>query len=368
MLYRVIGLMSGSSLDGLDIAYVHLLETRGKWNFEIMNASCTPYTDLWKQRLKEATTLNAKDYLYLHSDYGKFTGELINSFIADHQLSHQVHLIASHGHTTFHDPAKQMTAQLGDGAVIAAITGLPVVSDLRAMDIALKGQGAPIVPVGEKLLFEDCNMFLNLGGIANLSFHKPNNITSKEVIAFDVCPCNRVLNMLAEKKGLEFDNEGHIAAAGNTNNQLLDKLNLLAYYTLQPPKSLDNNFGTATVYPLLNEGGVSIEDCMRTYAEHIIQQVTYSIKNNLNNAQPGKILITGGGAFNTYLMNGLKEALKQINVTIDIPGEEVVQYKEALIMALIGVLRWREENNVLSSVTGATKNSIGGALWLGGQS
>lgn len=358
--------MSGSSLDGLDIAYVHLLETRGKWTFEIHQTSCIPYTASWKERLKSATALNAKDYLYLHSVYGKYTGELVNTFIEVHQLSHQVHLISSHGHTTFHDPAKQMTAQLGNGAAIAAVTGLPVISDLRAMDVAFGGQGAPIVPIGEKLLFEDYNMFLNLGGIANLSFHKKNNNTDT-VTAFDVCPCNRVLNMLAEKQGMEFDKDGKIAAAGQVNKDLLYQLNHLSYYKLNPPKSLDNHFGTDTIYPLLASAEINNEDCMRTYVEHVIQQITISIKNNIETIETVKLLITGGGAFNTFLIDGLKKALQEINVSIDIPDDGVVQYKEALVMALIGVLRWREEINVLSSVTGAAKDSIGGAFWLGGQ-
>lgn len=364
MLYRVIGLMSGSSLDGLDIAYVHLLETRGKWSFEIQHTACSPYPATWKQRLQVATTLQAKEYLYLHSDYGNYTGELVNAFIAEHQLAHQVHLIASHGHTAFHDSAKHVTAQLGDGAAIAAATGLPVVSDLRAMDIALSGQGAPIVPVGEKLLFEDYDMFLNMGGIANVSFHTKNNNGHVNVTAYDVCPCNRVLNMIAEKTGAEFDKDGQIASSGIVNTMLLEQLNQLDYYRLQPPKSLGNDFGIEKIYPLLMKAGLSDEDCMRTYAEHIIHQIVNSVQNNFDS---GKILITGGGAFNTFLINELSQGLRKINVKAEIPDARIINFKEALAMALIGVLRWREEANVLSSVTGALRNSIGGALWLGGQ-
>lgn len=366
MLYRVIGLMSGSSLDGLDIAYVHLLESRGKWSFEMHKTSCVPYPPAWKENLKKAVSLNAKEYLYLHSDYGKYIGELVNAFIKEHQLSHEVHLISSHGHTVFHDPAKGLTAQLGNGAAIAAITGLPVISDLRAMDVAFGGQGAPIVPIGEKLLFEDYSLFLNLGGIANLSFHK--NIDSKiTVTAFDVCPCNRILNMLAEEQGFDFDKDGKLAAAGQVNEALLCKLNGLDYYQLNPPKSLDNNFGIDTIYPLLKNSGLSNADCMRTYVEHIIQQITTSIKNNIDTIENVKLLITGGGAFNIFLIEELKKMLDNINVSVNIPGEDVIQYKEALIMALIGALRWREETNVLASVTGAAKDSIGGAFWLGVQ-
>src|ERR1700712_5611307 len=191
MVYKAIGLMSGSSLDGLDIAYVHLQETGGKWTYEIQHADCQPYSAEWIEKLSKAVDLPALDYQLLHTAYGHYTGELVNKFIDENNLHHKVHLVASHGHTTFHLPAHKMTAQLGDGAAIAAETGLPVVSDLRALDIAFGGQGAPIVPIGEKLLLPEYNWFLNLGGIANLSFNRPD-----KYLAFDVCPANRVLNLL----------------------------------------------------------------------------------------------------------------------------------------------------------------------------
>jgi anhydro-N-acetylmuramic acid kinase len=191
MLYRTIGLMSGSSLDGLDIVFAEFYENAGSWNFEIKAADCYEYSPGWKERLQNATSLTALDYLFLHSEYGHYLGKQVNRFIEEKSLHYQVGLIASHGHTTFHVPPK-MTAQLGDGAAIAAETKLPVVSDLRALDVAFGGQGAPIVPVGEKLLLKEYSMFLNLGGIANISFNLPDNY-----IAFDVCPANRVLNLIA---------------------------------------------------------------------------------------------------------------------------------------------------------------------------
>src|SRR2546421_3256947 len=211
MIYRVLGLMSGSSLDGLDCCYAHLQETSGKWNYQIMRADCYPYTASWIAKLKEAIHLNAKDYLLLHTEYGHYLGELVNRFIEENEIQYEVQLIASHGHTSFHLPARKMTAQLGDGAAIAAVTGINVVNDLRAMDIALGGQGAPIVPIGEKILLGNYDFFLNLGGIANLSAHLPANTrTTSDIqnphppaapglIAFDVCPANRVLNLLANE-------------------------------------------------------------------------------------------------------------------------------------------------------------------------
>ena len=195
MIYRVIGLMSGSSLDGLDIAFVEFHENAGKWTFELKATACYEYDTIWTQRLQNAITFSAFEYQLLHSEYGHYIGEQVNKFISENELQYQVSLIASHGHTTFHVPDKKMTAQLGDGAAIAAETGLPVVTDLRAMDVALGGQGAPIVPIGEKILLKDYDYFLNLGGIANISANLDPNI------AFDICPANRVLNMLANDAG-----------------------------------------------------------------------------------------------------------------------------------------------------------------------
>jgi anhydro-N-acetylmuramic acid kinase len=360
MVYKVIGLMSGSSLDGLDIAFIQLQENGGKWSYEILQVDCYEYDITWINKLKAAVGLNALNYQLLHAEYGHYLGRQVNCFIEKNNLHHQVNLISSHGHTTFHMPAKLMTAQLGDGAAIAAETQLPVVTDLRAMDVAFGGQGAPIVPIGEKLLLGDHTYFLNLGGIANISIHNNEN-----VIAFDVCAANRVLNMLAEEKNLQFDEDGKIAAAGNINNELLQKLNDLEYYKLLYPKSLANDFGIETVYPIVKRSSLNTEDAMRTYVEHIIVQIRNAIVSSQLSVVSEQLLVTGGGAFNSFVINRLKEVVQEINIEVIIPEENLIKYKEALIMALMGTLRWREEYNVLASVTGAKRNSIGGALWLG---
>src|SRR5829696_3944509 len=209
MVYRTIGLMSGSSLDGLDIVFAELQENAGKWSYEIIASDCFEYDAQWKKKLQSATSLSALDYQLLHIEYGHYLGGEVARFIEQNNLHYKVGLIASHGHTTFHVPSRKMTAQLGDGASIAAETGLPVVSDLRALDLAFGGQGAPIVPIGEKYLLKDYSMFLNLGGIANISFNHPDNY-----IAFDICPANRVLNMFAAKEGKEYDAGGEMASTG----------------------------------------------------------------------------------------------------------------------------------------------------------
>lgn len=358
MVYRAIGLMSGSSLDGLDIAFVEFLENAGKWSYEILAADCGEYSEEWVDRLKNATSLNARDYQLLHFDFGHYIGEQVNAFIAANNLQYKVGLIGSHGHTTFHEPQHKMTGQIGDGAAIAAETQLPVVSDLRALDVAFGGQGAPIVPIGEKLLLGDYDYFLNIGGIANISHN------DEKYIAYDICAANRVLNMLAQETGREYDAGGEMAASGNVIGELLDELNGLDYYQQTFPKSLANSFGIETVYPIVKKYGVPINDLLRTYSEHIAIKISDAVEKS---DEEKKLLATGGGALNSFLIERLQDLLKEKNVAVIVPDENLVKYKEALIMALIGVLRWREEYNVISTVTGATRASIGGALWLGGE-
>jgi len=415
MVYKVIGLMSGSSLDGLDIAYVYLQERVSSakdaprnWEYTFLHTACYPYTKEWKDRLAGATELSALDYQLLHVEYGHYLGREVLRFIEENGLHYQVQLIASHGHTTFHLPARKMTAQLGDGAAIAATTGINVVSDLRAMDLALGGQGAPIVPVGEQLLLSGHEFFLNLGGIANISAAGGRNMPgttggssggtgqgaaqrTESYVAFDVCPAGRVLNSLAALVGKDYDEDGALAAKGSVDAALLERLNGLSYYGEGYPKSLGNAFGTETVWPMIREGmrtpdgmvdgmgmrtpdGMrSVEDALRTYLEHIAVQIARAVEGlkagSGKEVVPGevgglKMLVTGGGAHNRFLTGRIQELLQPLGVELVVPISQLVDYKEALVMALIGVLRWREENNVLASVTGASRDSIGGAVWL----
>jgi len=377
MVYKVIGLMSGSSLDGLDIVYVHLQENVAtskdsprKWTFDFLHTDCYAYTDAWKHSLAGAADLNARDYQLLHVDYGHWLGEQVLRFIEAHELQYRVQLIASHGHTSLHMPARKMTAQLGDGAALAATTKINVVSDLRAMDLALGGQGAPIVPIGERLLLSGYEFFLNLGGIANISHH-PADPAAGAFVAYDVCPANRVLNQLMALVGKDYDEGGRLAATGRVDENLLHRLNSLPYYGEGYPKSLANEFGTEIVYPLIREAGLSTPDALRTYVEHIAVQIKHSAERLVPGpaAAGRRMLVTGGGAHNHCLIGRLTELLAQLGVEVVVPSADtdkaLIDYKEALVMALIGVLRWREENNVLSSVTGASRDSIGGAVWIG---
>jgi anhydro-N-acetylmuramic acid kinase len=352
--------MSGSSLDGLDMAFVHFEENAGEWTFEILETYCKPYTLDWKGKLTGIKGLSAKDYLLLHTEYGHWLGIAVNNFMEERNLTYRVQLIASHGHTTFHDPAKRMTAQLGDGAALAAVTGIRTITDFRSVDLALGGQGAPIVPIGEKLLFPDYDLFLNIGGIANISAKGTNRI------GFDVCPANRILNLLAAGTEKGYDDKGSLAAAGNIDENLLDKLNGLNYYKQPYPKSLSNEFGLNEVYPLILHAQLSMHDALATYVEHIATQISkslISLKQQVSEKEELNLLITGGGAHNRFLIERLNNKVSPAGIKCNIPSESLVDYKEALIIALMGALRWREDINVLHSITGASKDSINGAIW-----
>ncbi len=359
MVYKVLGLMSGSSMDGLDMAFCTLEETAGKWKASIEATACVPFTEDWKQKLQSITTIPAKEFFAIHTAFGAWMGQQINEFINQMNLAHQVHIIASHGHTAFHLPQLQTTVQIGCGAAIAAATGIATVSDLRAMDVALGGNGAPIVPIAEKLLFADTSIFLNIGGICNISFAQEN-----KYIAYDVCPANRVLNELALQTGKPFDEGGNLAKIGVILPELLNALNQLDYYRKPFPKSLANEMGTHQILPMIENAKATIADKLATMVEHIALQIAAAVEPQTF-CHGKKMMVTGGGAWNTFLIEKLQQKLQIFNIEVFVPEESIVNYKEALAMALIGALRWREEENVLASVTGASKNSIGGALWMG---
>ena len=351
--------MSGSSLDGLDIAHVQLEEVRGQWSYQLLHTACIPYSAEWLSLLQQAPHLSVGDFLKLNTNYGGYLGEQVNEFVAKNAIQHQVHFIASHGHTVFHEPGNKTTFQLGDGASIAAVTNLPVINDLRAMDVALGGQGAPIVPVGDKMLFGNYDYLLNIGGIANITVYENGN-----PVAFDICAANQILNRLSEREGQVMDEGGAMAASGNLLGGVLDELNALPYYTLMPPKSLSNEAAVNMVFPKLLATRNSNADLLHTVCVHIAGQVAAAVRMNPHDKDMATLLATGGGAFNSFLMQQIETALSPLKVKVVIPDAEVIKYKEALVMAFIGTLRWREEANVLSSVTGAVRDSCGGALWI----
>ncbi|MBL0309477.1 MAG: anhydro-N-acetylmuramic acid kinase [Bacteroidetes bacterium] len=357
---RVIGLMSGSSLDGLDIAYCEFHQEDGNWNFKILKTDVIVYPDEWIQEIKHLPVASAKTLWQTHAGLGNYFGEQVNVFIKKYALKGKVDFVASHGHTIFHFPEKRFTTQIGDGAAIAARTNLPVVCDFRSADIADGGQGTPIVPIGDLLLFKNYPFCLNIGGIANMSC-KVND----SIVAFDVCSANQVMNSLANRLGKDFDENGQAAASGNLNEALLERLNGLEYYKQAYPKSLDNSFSREMIFPLIEDFDISTEDKLNTFSEHVAQQVAAHValiarKEKAKFGKAGKILATGGGAFNKFLIERIRDVSK---MEVEVPNDELVKYKEALVIAFMGALRMRYQNNILKSVTGATKDSMGGGVY-----
>ncbi|MGK0127501.1 MAG: anhydro-N-acetylmuramic acid kinase [Candidatus Azotimanducaceae bacterium] len=342
-----IGLMSGTSLDGVDIVYV-CFDKRSGYAFEIIYSDTIPYSDTWKQQLKNAFSQSNDQLNSLDIEYGKYLGSLTNNFIDKHQID-ALDFIASHGHTIFHDPDNGYTFQIGDGETISKITGQKVVCDFRTQDVEMGGQGAPLVPVGDKLLFSEYDYCLNLGGFANISFEENN-----ERIAFDICPVNIVMNFYANKKGLEYDDKGNLASKGKVDENLLLKLNEISFYKSLKPKSLGYEFVVSEVFPMIEKYNLEIEDVLRTFVEHIVIQIS----NKINS--PGKLLITGGGTFNTFLIDKLKE---MISNEIIVPSETIINYKEALIFSFLGLLRIDNQTNCLKSVTGAKKDHSSGKIF-----
>jgi anhydro-N-acetylmuramic acid kinase len=348
--YTVVGVMSGSSLDGVDLALCRFLKT-ASWSFAMIRSDVIPYPEEWKQKLKDAPSMSGHELIHTHAQYGRYLGTLVKEFL--HQGNEKINFISSHGHTIFHQPQKGFTLQIGDGAALAAEAGLPVVCDFRTADIALGGQGAPLVPVGDRLLFDEYGFCLNIGGIANISAE----VNGKR-IAYDICPANQLLNNLAANLGAEYDKDGALARKGDLNPELIQRLNSFGYYQKNFPKSLGNENVAEYFFPLLRESSCSIEDKLRTCTEHIAQQIADAV--NEENSLVKNILVTGGGAFNKFLIELLKE---KTHHRIVLPENNIIKFKEAIVFAFLGVLRMRNEVNVLKSVTGASRDSVSGAVY-----
>jgi anhydro-N-acetylmuramic acid kinase len=347
-IYRVIGLMSGTSLDGIDLAYCILKEAEGKWTYDIVHTETSSYSSDWKKKLTGLIDAGQKELSEADIEYAHLLADTINIFLKD--IGETPDLISSHGHTIIHKPKEGKTLQIGDGSVISRLTGYPVVYDFRSKDVALGGEGAPLVPVGDRLLFNNYDYCLNLGGFSNISLEIENNR-----IAFDICPVNMILNYLAEQKGHSFDYNGNIARSGEINNSLLSELNGLEFYNQTYPKSLGKEWFSECFLPVMEKFNISTEDKLRTATEHISQQIS----KTLNTFDKKNVLITGGGVYNKFLLSRIKE---QTRVGIEIPENKIVEFKEALVFALLGVLRIRNEINCLKTVTGAKSDSICGRI------
>ncbi len=342
-----LGIMSGTSLDGLDLALCRFYKEQEQWRFKILKAATVPYCPTWKSKLFTAQLLSALEFALLNNEFGAFIGEQINVFLKDCAVKPQ--LIASHGHTVFHQPNRKLSVQIGSGAEIAAKTGITTVFDFRALDAALEGQGAPLVPMGDELLFPEYDICLNLGGFANYSVHYG------ERIARDAGAFNFVLNALSRELGLDFDFAGSIGRAGNVDPNLLTKLNQMSIYDQKGPKSLAREWVETELFPLINAFDIETEDKLATYYEHF----SFQLSKELKTFNKSSLLLSGGGAYNKWFVDLLQQ---KSGLKIILPPKEIIEYKEALIFAFLGTLRLQNSINTLKSVTGATKNSSGGSV------
>ena len=355
-----IGLMSGSSLDGLDLAFVRFEEEGGKYRFHILEAETLPYPEHWKTMLAEAFHKQPEDLVQLDKDYGRYLGEQVLAFAQKHNATPD--FVASHGHTIFHRPEEHYTLQIGDGQELAKACGFTVLNDFRSEDVSKGGQGAPLVPIGDKLLFSDYEICLNIGGIANLSYDEGG-----KRIAYDLCIANQALNYLANMNGLDYDRDGELARSGEVDITLLKQLNRHPFYGQFPPKSLGREFFEANQKELLDDRRtagrgtagrdvLSVPDMLATFVEHIALQIALPISF----LPKGKILCTGGGARNKFLIERLQARTKH---EVVVPEKQIIDYKEALVFAFLGLLRMEGKTNVLASVTGAESDSCSGRIW-----
>ena len=344
--YFAIGLMSGTSLDGLDICYAKF-QNITNWEFEILKTETIPYSPEWKNRLQNAILLSAEDLLALDKEYGFYLGEKTQEFISKNNIT-DLDFIASHGHTVFHQPKRKFTLQIGDGRAIKLTTKKPVIYDFRSQDVLMGGNGAPLVPIGDELLFSQYDACLNLGGFSNISLQK-----NHQRIAFDISPVNVVLNYFAEKLGKNYDENGDFARNGAINFKILEQLNALTFYQKSAPKSLGVEFVNSKVFPLLKDE--TPENIIATFTEHIAEQIAKVFNDN----QLKTVLVTGGGTFNTYLLEKIRG---KSQTELIVPDENIINFKEALIFAFMGILRLRNEVNVLCSATGSSENHCSGIL------
>lgn len=344
----VIGLMSGTSLDGLDLCCVHF-DFDGTWHYRIVKAESVDYPDELRRALGSAQDMTALEYARLHSDYGLYLGRQVRAFVERNRL--KADMVASHGQTIFHQPSVRFTAQIGSGAGIAAECGIDTVCDFRTTDVALGGQGAPLVPIGDAILFGDYDYCLNLGGFSNISFDGGDRR-----LAYDICPVNYVLNHYAGFCGQSFDRDGAMARRGKVCDALLSRLNALDFYTQSGPKSLGREWVEAVVYPLVDSYKLPVEDVLATFVEHVAVQIGRNVRG-------GRVLVTGGGARNVFLLERMRAVAPQAEYIV--PDSLTIDFKEALIFALLGALYVAGRPNCLSSVTGAVRDNIGGCLYKG---
>lgn len=348
--YNIIGVMSGTSLDGVDLSHIVFTVKNNKWEFKILESETISYDSNWINSLKSAVDYSTNKLEKLNQEYTTLLANIISSFIQKNNIEN-LDAVCSHGHTILHQPQNGFTLQIGNLPEIASLINQTVVCDFRVQDVQLGGQGAPLVPIGDRILFSEYDYCMNLGGFSNISFEEKN-----QRIAFDISPVNTVLNYYANQFGLNFDDKGKISKNGNTNEALLKQLNDLDFYKKTHPKSLGFEFVKETILPIIESFKITIEDKLCTFTEHVALQIAKALPT-----KTGSILITGGGAYNDFLIERIQYHLPKINIII--PNLKILEFKEALIFALLGVLKLRNETNVLSSVTGAKYDHSSGIIY-----
>ncbi|SHO62180.1 anhydro-N-acetylmuramic acid kinase [Algoriphagus zhangzhouensis] len=351
--YQVIGLMSGTSGDGLDIAFCEFYK-ENSWSFQIIKAETVPFPSGLGEKLMNSHLLPALDLNLLDVEFGKWMGEQVNEFCNRHDYSPLA--VCSHGHTVFHQPQKGLSLQIGNGWAIQSACGLKVINDFRMKDVQLGGQGAPLVPIGDQELFSDKDFCINLGGISNISMEYQG-----KRIAFDISPFNILLNPIAEKLGAPYDDQGIWASEGKVQTELLDQLNEVPFYQKSGAKSLGREDMENDFIPLIEHFEASEKDKLATLLEHYAFQIAKTIQEKSEKEKPS-VLITGGGAYNLYFIERLDFHL-QGKWNFSPAEKKLIEFKEALIFALLGLLRILGQDNCLASVTGASRNSSGGVIY-----
>ncbi len=349
--YKVIGLMSGTSLDGLDITHCIFQKYKSGWKYSLSKYITVRYPAQWLDKLSNAHALGGEALIALDAAYGTYLGKVTLDFIRRHQL--KVDFISSHGHTVFHQPLKGFTYQIGNGYSLFAASGFPVVCDFRMQDVALGGEGAPLVPAGDRLLFREYEVCLNLGGIANLSVDRKGKRH-----AFDICFCNMGLNFLASKVFKDFDKEGSMAASGTVDNKLLAALRKVYNKIRVKRPSLGREIFEKQIRLLLENESISVQDRLCTFTESAAMEISEAIQSSHGKS---KVLCTGGGAFNAFLIARMLHYGGD-DITFILPEDEVIKFKEAMVFGFLGVLRVRKEINCLKSVTKAIRDSSSGTL------
>ena len=349
----ICGVMSGSSLDGLDMAICNIERAPfGQFDWSIERADTFSFPDALSDLLMSTYEGSASNIYSVEQEFSKFSANCIKTFIDDSSVDY----VGMHGHTIFHHPEDGYTVQIGNGQFIAHRIGIPVICEMRSKDIALGGQGAPLAPTVEKYLLSEFTAFLNLGGIANISLHQDDKIT-----AFDITACNQPLNYLCQKHfDLPYDNEGKLAAKGKLDTDLLEKLNALPYLTMEPPKSLANTWVINDFMSIVNDHIAPHKNKLNTIVQHMAIQTAKSLENM---SPETAVYATGGGVFNKFMMKCLSSQLSKQGIVLEAADSMMAEFKEALLMALMAYLSVHELPNSFASVTGAKKDNCNGVVY-----